>query len=714
MAIIQTIRNKYAKLAGFVVILALLGFVLMDLGKSGFKSSTTASEIDGTEIDIIELNSKTNMQRNLIALQTGQDVNDESTEQISEQMYENMVADILLDDIFSDLGITVSEEEIKDMFAGVSPDYSVQQIYSKLKPNQAYDPATAEEIMNALKNSSNANERQFWMSVEQHLMYTRRQAKVNTLIAASFYTPQVILDAQYELNNKVAQIDFIQLPYTFVSDDRVTVTDEEINNYINEHKYIFTNKMNSRDVEIVTIPIVPSTKDSMVFFAEMDSLKTLFTNSTNVDEFVSLNSAQPFVARYFSEKDLSSLANAKDITDAPINSIVGPFPFESNYFALAKVLDKTTVSDTVEVKELVVLAQMGNGQNLRSKEEAKARIDSAIAEINAGANFDSVALKYSDNGAQNPESINNKYYSAQYGGMPENMRNAIFQNAPNTSKLIEIDESGTILYSYIKIINKSSSTSPMTKVLFFTKDFLPSQETRNELEIKANTFTSNVAQGTKTFEQQAMEMGLVKRPVNGINTNSKLLPGVGVSVDFIKWAHNASIGSISPVTIINNSYVIGKLTSINTAGELNKSDAAINYAREEVKKKKKAEILKAEYDSKGNLTNISTASSQPITSIDTFMLSNPNNALLASETKVMGVALSSTGNGQTSTGIAGNSGVFYVSVRNVTGITPSAPRNVFVERKSQSNMYRQGAYRMLLNKRMENTKIKDNRNKFLN
>lgn len=707
MAIIQTIRDKYAKLAGFIIVLALLGFVLMDYGSAGLSGSTTAAKVEGEKIDVQELYNNINGERNVMAIQTQQEITEETAEQLADQVYENMVADILLDDVFNELGITVSDAEITDMFTGSNPDQLAQRIYQQLNPQQPYDPTVAMDVLNKLQDPSNPQQYKMWLSIRQSLENKARQSKVNNLVAASFYVPKVILDAQSEMNNKVAQIDFIQIPYTLVSDDKVTVTDEEINAYINENKYMFTNKMNSKDLEVVTIPIAPSANDSAKFFAEMDSLKTLFAAAEKPEEFASMNSVQQIPANYFSESQLASIPNSKDLIEAGVNTIVGPFPFDASY-SIAKIIDRVNIADTVDVKEIIVVSQAQNN-TLRTKEEAKARIDSAIAEIKGGANFDSVAARYS----QNPGASTNAYYSEQYGMMPKNLSSFVFNGAVNSAQLIEIEENGMLIYYYVTITKKSATSKKVQKIQFVTRDFTPSTETRTDIETKANTFASQVAQGTKTFEQQSLEMGLQRRPVNGYNSNSKMVPGLGTSLQLAQWAHNASVGAISPVVIINNNYVIAKLNSINNVGEINKSEAAINFAREEVKKKKKAELLKAEYDKLGDINAIATAVSQPVTSIDTFTSVNPNNALLASEVKVTGYILSGTGINQTSKGIKGNAGVYYVKVRNVNA-QPAPQRNLFMERKSFSNMYRQSGYRMLLNAKMEKADISDSRNKFLN
>jgi hypothetical protein len=55
MAVIQTIRNRFAKLAGFTIAIALIGFILMDAASGRFGDmlgkNNTAAKVNGTSIE---------------------------------------------------------------------------------------------------------------------------------------------------------------------------------------------------------------------------------------------------------------------------------------------------------------------------------------------------------------------------------------------------------------------------------------------------------------------------------------------------------------------------------------------------------------------------------------------------------------------------------------------------------------------------------------
>jgi len=63
MSVIQKIRNKYAKIAGFVIALSLVGFILMDATSSGrfrdlFGRDESVAKVNGEKIDQREYSQK--------------------------------------------------------------------------------------------------------------------------------------------------------------------------------------------------------------------------------------------------------------------------------------------------------------------------------------------------------------------------------------------------------------------------------------------------------------------------------------------------------------------------------------------------------------------------------------------------------------------------------------------------------------------------------
>ncbi|HVZ56226.1 MAG TPA: SurA N-terminal domain-containing protein, partial [Chitinophagaceae bacterium] len=113
MSIIQTIRDKGARIAVILIALSLMGFILMDAftGRSrlfGGGSSTTIGVVNGKKIDYNEFQ-KTLAAEEDYQQQQGYTMDDRARQQLNESVWNREVSKILLDEEFSKLGITVGK-----------------------------------------------------------------------------------------------------------------------------------------------------------------------------------------------------------------------------------------------------------------------------------------------------------------------------------------------------------------------------------------------------------------------------------------------------------------------------------------------------------------------------------------------------------------------------------------------------------------------------
>ena len=118
MSIIQTIRDKYARLAVIAVAVALVGFILIDYisgrGSSLFKGgATNLGSVNGQKIDELEFEKKVQMQEQ--SQQQQGSLGEEGRQQIIAGLWKQQVDQILLKDEFDRLGLSVGKKEFADM-----------------------------------------------------------------------------------------------------------------------------------------------------------------------------------------------------------------------------------------------------------------------------------------------------------------------------------------------------------------------------------------------------------------------------------------------------------------------------------------------------------------------------------------------------------------------------------------------------------------------
>ncbi|MBS1690531.1 MAG: SurA N-terminal domain-containing protein, partial [Bacteroidetes bacterium] len=132
MAVIQKIRNKYGKIAGGIIALALVGFILMDAasGRFGdlFGADKSVAKVDGEKIDQKDFSLRVKEYETLYGIfSKGKTIDDNTRAELSGQALQNMVFEKVVEKQCEKLGIETSKEEEKEVIYGAYPDPLVQQ-----------------------------------------------------------------------------------------------------------------------------------------------------------------------------------------------------------------------------------------------------------------------------------------------------------------------------------------------------------------------------------------------------------------------------------------------------------------------------------------------------------------------------------------------------------------------------------------------------------
>ncbi len=133
MSVIQTIRNKYGKIAGAVIAIALIGFIISDARNGSFGSffgghDNNVMKINGTNIDPKEFQTRLKEYETLyIMFNKGKALDDATRAQMNEQLVQTMVYETAVGEQCDKLGIQTTEEEKKELIYGMNADPMVRQ-----------------------------------------------------------------------------------------------------------------------------------------------------------------------------------------------------------------------------------------------------------------------------------------------------------------------------------------------------------------------------------------------------------------------------------------------------------------------------------------------------------------------------------------------------------------------------------------------------------
>jgi peptidyl-prolyl cis-trans isomerase D len=168
---------------------------------------------------------------------------------------------------------------------------------------------------------------------------------------------------------------------------------------VKAHQKEFEQKEESRSISYVQFSAAPSAADSAVVRNQMLALRDSFQRTENVRDFLVANrSLAQFNENYVGQTDLT-LQNKDSIFNAPAGTVVGPFTEQDN-FIMTRILNRKTQPDTVKVRHILISLnpQDAAGQPLPARDSVTAKriADSVRQVIAGGANFDSVAVRMSD------------------------------------------------------------------------------------------------------------------------------------------------------------------------------------------------------------------------------------------------------------------------------------------------------------------------------
>lgn len=679
MAVIQKIRDKYGKIAGGIIALSLVAFIVSDATSGSIATllsgkTNDVMKVDGTKIDPKEYAARMKEYEILYTMyNSGRNLDDEARAQMSEQLVNMLVYEQAVAKECEKLGIQVSDAEKQELIYGMNPDPMVRgfqiqgtPIFSDPQSGQ-YDPGRVKGLEKELaergdKIDPEGKVREQWAAVKNYVGRNALIRKYNTMFAGAVYLPKVEMKRTLAENNSQASIRYVRVPFTTVSDADVKVTDEELKSYMQKHAPLFTNDDATRTIEFVSFEIVPSSADTARVLEALAELKPEMETTKDIETFVNAKSdlSNSYTTAYFNKNTMKSRF-ADTILSLPVNTVYGPY-YENGSYNLVKVTDRKTLPDSVKVRHILVRTQ-AQGNEVRSDSAASMRIDSAIAALKAGVSFDSVVKMYSeDDGSKDKggeytfELIGRPNLSKEFGDFA-------FEGKKGETKKVKVSNDNYAGYHYIEILDQYDM-EPSSQIALVAKTLVPSDSTINALYGKANEFAGRNTTAA-AFDEAAKKLNYQVRMGDNVQINSFNIGGVGPAREVVKWMYDHKVGDISPVFQLGDKrYMVAKLSSINDKGLRPLTAAERPMVEQKVKEEKKTELISKKYAGQ-SLDAIAGATQQTVQQADTVILGGAYITNIGYEPKIIGYTFDPSFQLNTvSPGIKGQGGVYFISVLN--------------------------------------------------
>ncbi|SCY51307.1 peptidylprolyl isomerase [Flavobacterium caeni] len=654
MAVLSKIRQRSVLLI-LIIGFCLFAFIIGDLFQSGnFNTlSKDIGSVNGKDITFEEFRMKvSNVEK---SGQQGM-----TPTMAVNRVWDQEVAIALLTAEFEKLGIRVGEAQILEAMK-TNPNIGQNPMFQ----NEAgqFDLAKFKEYF-----KSNPEQASFIKDAEKDAALNAQYSIYNTLVKAGMYTTDTEGKLKYQMEADKVSFDYVAVLYSTIKDSDVKVTDEEIVAYMKKNEKKYKADAN-RDVEYVLVEEKASTEDEnevkntvngllnsrVVYNKETGKNDTLpgFKGTANTIAFVNDNSDIPYDSTYVDKKSLPA-EHAEALFNLPAGEIYGPY-MRGPYYCISKSMGRKAGANAKASHILISYegTQVPNKKEKRTKEEAKAKAESLLAQVKANPGmFLMLAITNSDDSsAQQGGDLG--YFSQ--GQMVKPFNDFVFNNPIGSIGLVETDFG----FHVINVTDKQDAVRLAT----IAQKIEPSEATTDKVYTKAVKFEMD-AQG-KDFAATAKAQGLTVNPSVRVKQMDEMFGAVGQQRQIVRWAFDkeTNVGDVKRFEIANMGHVIARLKKVNEEG-LTPVEDARPMLEMKLKNQKKAELIKAKMKG-ASLEAIATAAGSTVQQAADLTIDNANIPNAGPEKKVVGTAFA-VGANKVSAPIEGNSGVFVVKPTAVT------------------------------------------------
>src|SRR5690554_5706777 len=396
MALIKKIRQRTGLAIGVIAV----GLIFFVVGGDLLGPNSTllgnrgniVGEIAGEEITYEEYMQRVEQARLSYQQNTGRNPSENELNSIREQAWQAIVVERTFSEQYKELGLTVSDEELVDMVQG-------KNIVPELR-QQLTNPETGEfdrqQLITFLQSLQGADPQQqaFWTQQEKMFADARLRIKYDNLMGTSDYATKAEGKMEHKMASMTADVAHLYIPYYAVADSLVSVSENELNDYLKANKEKFK-VTKSRNLEYIQFGLTASGEDSATTISEIRRLTEELKNSDTDSLFAFRNSegAQPFRTVYPGEALPPTLSS--NVENPEVGEVYGPYLTDRSSYVSYKISDKYEGVPRMRASHILLSTQ---GLDDTAKEAVKIQAQDVLNEVKASGNFAVAAQQYGQDG----------------------------------------------------------------------------------------------------------------------------------------------------------------------------------------------------------------------------------------------------------------------------------------------------------------------------
>lgn len=706
MAVMNTLRNKMGKIVLIAIGFAMVAFIAGDLvGPNSFLfgRDNSVGEIAGQTVSYEEYQATVEKQKQDFIADSQKNPSENELPSIRQLAWDRLISDIAFGKQMDATGVLVTEDEVWDIMQGKNVDQGIAQDPTFTSQETGlFDRQLVINYINQLASLPNNHPAKIsWVNYESNVAPGRKRIKYDNLMMLTNYVTDAEAQNDYNLQNNVAEVKYVYVPFYSVPDSVIDVSDAMLQNYLNDNKEDYKVE-HTRTMDYVSFSVLPSGEDSTFVKDGLNELKDEFKSVSDDSIYAKVNSD---MSNFYGTYNISSLpaslfVNVSNLTEGDVRGAY----LENNYYKLYKVV--SIIEDTVGTTKASHILFKWDADTDQAKAETRKKANTVLRELISGADFAEKAREHGTDGTKNRGG--DLGWFTEGSKMVEEFDKAVFSQKGKglINKLVE-SEFG---YHIIELTEDISYKS--YKVATIAHEIIASDETRNNAFRKADLFASLV-NNEASFLSQAEADSLYVFTTEKLEKNDRSVGSLGNARQTVQWLfRDASNGEVSEVFDLENDYVVAIMT-----GEEEEGTATLENVKPRVSLKVKNQmkgdvIIKSLNNLTGTMEEIAEAygaDANAYASSDLKLNANtlPNVTGLAPE--AVGLAFGLQG-GERSAAFSVDQGVIILEVLNRTTAPEIGDYSIYVNQIEQRQRFRTS--KNILEAVKDNADIKDERYKF--
>lgn len=540
MASLETLRTKGGVIVTAVIFVAIVAFIIGDVftkGNSLLNSrKMRVGEIDGKNIGYVDFLNEADYFSNIYKMMWGREsFSAQEQEMIYNMAWQKFVTDNSITPGFENVGLYVSEAEQMDMINGVYLSPVVTSSF--VNPNTGnYDSALLKQFMSNVNDNNGSMS--VWMFLRSQMEQERAMSKYTTLISGGFYANTLEVQHGMRAADETFTAKVVGVDYTTIADSLVKISDSQIKKYYKEHKKAYKQEA-SRDVEYVVFDVMPSETDYAEAQEIVNKVAEEFTVSEAPMQYATLNSQEKPDMRYLRSDQLAPEVAALAFAGGQV--MAGP-TLNGDVYTLSRVADVRMMPDTLGTKHILL------------QKEQTQLADSIVTALRSGADFASLAMKYSKDGSVSQN-------SGDMGRFTPEQVPAEFSDAAINATVGQVYTVESPAGLHVAMLTFKSKPIQKAQIATVTYKVDPSAATIQTAYQKASSFAAAASGSSEGFRQAVNDQSLSKRTVR-IRSTERVISGLENSKELVRWAFNGKKDDVSSIIDIDGSYFVAALVDV--------------------------------------------------------------------------------------------------------------------------------------------------------